>query len=123
MKLLPEEVRQQLPPLYSQEHEQDPMVYVKFFHPYSHWTWYATEFDGEDIFFGWVYGDFPELGYFSLSELAAVTDPLGLGIVRDIHFSPTRLSVVKRLHPQVPPAPPTIIVSVIEPEEDSQIDQ
>ena len=68
MTLFPEEIRKQLPPLYSQEHEQDPMVYVKFFHPNSHWTWYATEFDPyHGMFFGWVYGDYPELGYFSLN--------------------------------------------------------
>ena len=33
MELLTEELRQQLPPLYSQEHEDDPMVICKFFHP------------------------------------------------------------------------------------------
>src|SRR5437588_11087080 len=110
MELFPEEVRRLLPPLYSQEHEQDPMVYVKFFHPNSHWTWYATEFDGTDVFFGWVYGDFPELGYFSLSELQEFLDPLGIGIARDEHFSPMRLSEVKTLHKETPPRQPTIIV-------------
>ena len=43
MELFPEEVRTQLPPLYSQEHVEDPMVICKFFHPLSHWTWYAYE--------------------------------------------------------------------------------
>ena len=37
MKLLPEEVRIQLPPLYLQEHVEDPMVICKFFHSLSHW--------------------------------------------------------------------------------------
>src|SRR6266852_3107167 len=32
-KLLPKEIVEQLPPLYSQENEQDPMVICKFFHP------------------------------------------------------------------------------------------
>ena len=91
------------------------MVYVKFFHPNSHWTWYATEFDGQDTFFRWVYGDFPKLGYFSLSELEAITDPLGIGIERDEHFTPMRLSEVKKLHAPVPPRrPPPIIVFLLD---------
>jgi hypothetical protein len=44
-------LREQLPPLYSQEHEADPLVICKFFTPDSTWTWYALEFDGVDVFF------------------------------------------------------------------------
>jgi hypothetical protein len=111
MELLPEELRKQLPPLYSQEQEQDPLVICKFFHPLSPWTWYASEGSPVDadgyyntdkekvdfLFFGWVYGDQPELGYFSLSELESVT-VMGLGMERDLHFKPMRLSEVKKLH-------------------------
>jgi hypothetical protein len=43
MKLLPEQLRQQLPPLYSQQNEADPLVICKFFHPLSSMTWDATE--------------------------------------------------------------------------------
>ena len=127
MELLPEEVRKQLPPLYSQEHEPDPMVWVKFFHPMSHWTWYAYEGSPVDadgyydtdkekvdfLFFGWVYGDYPELGYFSLSELESVS-VMGLGIERDLHFTPVKLSEVKKLHAPTPPAPPTLTIYVID---------
>ncbi len=87
-----------LPPLYSQEHEEDPLVICKFFTPDSNWTWYVLEFDREDVFFGWVVGFEHELGYFRLSELVSVRGPLGLSIERDLHFSPTKLSVVKQLH-------------------------
>jgi Protein of unknown function (DUF2958) len=97
MKLLTEELRKQLPPLYSQEHQEDPMVICKFFHPLSTMTWYVIEFDGEDIFFGWVHSDFPELGYFSLNEMQEV-QVMGLGIERDLHFTPKKLSEVKKLH-------------------------
>jgi hypothetical protein len=31
----------------------------------SSWTWYSTEFDGEDLFFGLVVGFETELGYFN----------------------------------------------------------
>lgn len=96
MMLLTKENRDKLPPLYSQEDEPDPMVWVKFFDPCGSWTWYATEFDGEDLFFGYVDGFEGELGYFSLSELASVKGPFGLGIERDRHFKPRRLSEVKR---------------------------
>jgi hypothetical protein len=33
----------QLPPLYSQEKVEDPLVVSKFFHPMSPMTWYAIE--------------------------------------------------------------------------------
>ena len=102
MELFPQELRKQLPSLYSQEHEPDPMVICKFFHPLSTMTWYAIEGgpDGDDfIFFGWVHSDFPELGYFSLNEMQAV-QVMGLGIERDLHFTPMKLSKVKQLHEQ-----------------------
>jgi hypothetical protein len=88
MKLMTQEVAQQIPALYSQEHKKDPTVYVKFFTPWSHWTWYVTEFDGKDTFFGFVQGDFDEWGYFSLSELESVTGPFGLRIERELYFRP-----------------------------------
>src|SRR5437016_14029591 len=100
MKLLTEELRRKLPPLYSQEHVDDPMVMCKFFHPLSTMTWYAIEGspEGEDfIFFGWVYSDFPALGYFSLNEMKGI-QVLGLGIERDLHFTPKKLSAVKNKH-------------------------
>jgi len=98
MELLPEEVANTVPPLYSQEKEKDPIVYVKFFHPLSPWTWYATEYDPKErIFYGWVYGDFPEMGYFSLEEMEQ-TIVMGLGMERDLYFKPMRLSEVKKLH-------------------------
>jgi len=54
MKLLTKELREQLPPLYACENDPDPLVRAKFFYPDFSWTWYAIEFDGEDIFFGLV---------------------------------------------------------------------
>ena len=90
--LLTKENRNQLPPLYSQENEPDPIARVKFFTPWTNWTWYATEFDGVDTFFGLVDGHEKELGYFNLSELESVKGMFGLRIERDRHFPPTRLS-------------------------------
>lgn len=92
MKLLTQENRCALPPLYATENEKDPVALVKFFDPCGSWSWYATEFDGEDLFFGLVDGGVKELGYFRLSELASVRGPFGIGIERDRWFTPTPLS-------------------------------
>jgi hypothetical protein len=91
-KLLPQEIRGHLPPLYSQDGKgDDAIVYVKYFSPDSGWRWYGLEFDGEDLFFGLVIGHEKEYGYFSLSELESVNGPLGLPIERDLAFKPTAL--------------------------------
>lgn len=94
MKLLTEELRKTIPPLYSTEHEEDPLVRVNFFTPDSNWTWYVLEFDGEDTFFGLVEGFATELGYFSLSEMESARGPLGMSIERDLYFKPTPLSKI-----------------------------
>ena len=98
MQLLTKELQTKLPPLYACENNNDPMVICKFFTPWSKWTWYGIEFDGEDRFFGYVVGDYNELGYFSLSELKWIEGPYGLKIERDMHFDPMRLSKIKKLH-------------------------
>jgi hypothetical protein len=70
------------------------MARVKFFTPDSGWTWWATEFDGEDLFFGLVHGAEEELGYFRLSELKQVRGVLGLPVERDRFFKPTPLKAL-----------------------------
>lgn len=95
MQLMTREVRGQLPPLGATEKIEDPLARVKFFTPDSHWTWWATEFDGDDLFFGAVQGDVFEIGYFSLSELEQVRGPLGLAVERDLHFAATPLSNIR----------------------------
>ncbi len=71
--------------------------------------------EGDDfLFFGWVYGGFQELGYFSLSELESV-NVMGLDIERDLLFTPMRLSEVKQLHAETPPSrPPTLTIIIID---------
>ncbi len=97
MKLMTKAIEKKLPKMNSQENEIDPMVQVKYFCPWNHWTWYGIEFDGEDVFFGYVVGDYNELGYFNLSELSGAKGPFGLNIERDLYFSPKRLSEIKKL--------------------------
>lgn len=98
MKLMTKELLKKMPKLYETQNAEDPMVICKFFSPWSGWTWYATEFDGEDLFFGYVVGHERELGYFSLKEMESVRGPWLLGIERDLYFDPQPLSKVKALH-------------------------
>ena len=93
MMLLTKANRAALPALYSQEGKGDASIAeVKFFTPDSSWTWYATEFDGEDTFFGYVHGFEHEWGYFSLAELTSARGPFGLPIERDRYWTPTPIA-------------------------------
>jgi hypothetical protein len=100
MKLLTDELRAQLPALYSQEDSSDAMVYAKFFTPWTGWTWFVSEgspHEDDFIFFGYVIGLESEWGYFSLSELDSIRSPAGLTIERDLYFIPRRVSEVSEI--------------------------
>lgn len=95
MKLITQEIRKLLPPLYGQESLGGKTIaYLKLFTPDSSWTFYIVEFDGQDLCFGLVDGHEKELGYFSLSELQRVKGPMGLPIERDLHWRPTPLNEI-----------------------------
>lgn len=99
IELLPDDLRTRLPKLYSNEAlGLDALAQVKFFTPDNNWTWYGSEFDGEDTLFGLVVGFEIELGYFSLSELEQARGPLGLPIERDKFFEPTSLRELQEQH-------------------------
>ena len=95
-KLMPKELANKIPKLYSQDGVKDKMIYGKFFSPYSQYTLYIAEFDGEDTIYGFVTGmDYDEWGYSSLSELAE-SNKNGLPLIeRDKYFHPGKLSKVK----------------------------
>ena len=98
MELLPVELREQIPKLYSQEktRTQEKMVYAKFFFPAADWTWFVTEGEEEDndfVFFGFVIGFEEEWGYFTLNELENINVE-HLTIERDLHFKPGKFSDV-----------------------------
>jgi len=93
--LLTQAARKALPKLYSQDGKGEAaLCQVKFFTPDSSWTWYASEFDGEDTFFGLCDDGRggAELGYFSLRELQSVRGPMGLKVERDNYWTPKPLS-------------------------------
>lgn len=96
MKLITKEIEAVLlkSPIYSTEKDNPVPVLVKFFTPWSNWTWSAVE--GEKFtnekgkqdwkFFGLVEGHEKELGYWLLSELEEVRGPGGLRVERDMYF-------------------------------------
>ncbi len=70
----------------------DHVPVVKFFNPVGAATWLATELDEDnDTLFGLADLGFgcPELGSFSLIEMASVRLAFGLGIERDLYFEGT----------------------------------
>jgi len=93
MELLPAEVALRLPPLYSQEEiGSEALAQVKFFTPWTSWTWYASEYSPQHrLFFGVVVGIAREFGNFSLDELQTIRGPGGLRIERDLYWSPKPL--------------------------------
>jgi len=59
MQLLPPSLIKQFQKQGSQKDSSDPIIVAKFFHPFHHRTWYATEYDPvTDTFFGYVAGDY-----------------------------------------------------------------
>jgi hypothetical protein len=72
--------------------DHDPAPVVKFFSPVGAAIWLATELgaDGDTLFGLADLGlGCPELGSFSLAEIAALRLPFGLAIERDLYFSTT----------------------------------
>ncbi len=94
MKLLTKEIQKQLPKLYETEGVplKEKVAVVKFFTPWTNWTWYGVEYNPETrTFFGLVYGQEKEWGYFNLDELESVKGPHGLKKERDLYFNPTKI--------------------------------
>jgi len=100
MELLPQELKRNLPPLYSQKSSSAPIACAKLFTPDAGWTWFITEGseeeDGDWLLFGYVIGLDEEWGYFLLSEIASIRSPLGLAVERDLWFQPGPIDEVLR---------------------------
>ena len=94
MQLLPQAIAATLPALYTTEETPvgEKVLLVKFFDPYTQWTWFACEYDPKErLFFGYVVGQENEWGEFSLDELESLMMPdrVTLRITRDVNFAPT----------------------------------
>lgn len=98
--LMPDSIRKQLPKLYSTEKELigDKVAYARYFFPMGAYTAYLLEYDPKTrIGFGAVtmgYGW--ELGNMLLDEMEEVKIH-GLGIERDLYFTPKKLHEIAEL--------------------------
>ena len=90
MELMTKEIEGKAQEQFSKGSDMSQMVVAKFFDPTGSWTWYLMNQDPKDLDYLWgiVSGFEIELGSFSLSELSSVQGQLGLGIERDLHFTP-----------------------------------
>ena len=99
MKLITEEIKKQLPKLYSQDEVADPICQLKIFTPDSSFTWFIVEGseqeDGNWLFFCKVVSSIcpeGELGYVLLSQLKEVRGSLNLPVERDLYWKAKPLS-------------------------------
>jgi hypothetical protein len=89
-----------LPKLYETESTplKDKMIHMHFF--MGGCDWYIAEFDGEDLFFGFVILNDDlhnaEWGYSSLAEMDAINID-GFEIDRDLHWQPTPARMIERI--------------------------
>ena len=95
-QMMTKELSSKIPKLYSQEEVSDPTVVAHYFTPYGRGDWFVIEWDGEDMMYGLADLGYPELGYFSLSELESAYRG-GLPLVeRDLYWTPVPLSEVRK---------------------------
>ena len=98
--LMPDSIRKRLPKLYSTEKELigDKVAYARYFFPMGAYTAYLLEYDPKTrIGFGVVTMDYGwELGNMSLDEMEEVKIH-GLGIERDLYFTPKKLHEIVEL--------------------------
>lgn len=93
-ELLPQELMEKIPPLYSNEEmlADEMIIRVKYF--FAGFTWLVVECevqdDGDVLFYGYVinHGNTrcSEWGYFTLSQLVEIKLLGCLGVERDLYF-------------------------------------
>lgn len=90
MKLMTKQIEKRAQSQYEKGNDLSQDVVVKFFDPTGSWTWYLMNQDPQDPDYLWgiVKGFEVEIGSFSLSELQAIRGRFGLGLERDLYFTP-----------------------------------
>jgi predicted AlkP superfamily pyrophosphatase or phosphodiesterase len=76
----------------------DKLIHMHFFLGPA--DWYVSEFDGEDLFFGFVDlgdPDMSEWGYFSLKELKELKVSPGFEVDRDLHWEIRKARKVEKI--------------------------
>ena len=85
-------VAKKIPAIRAQDGKgEDAIVYVKFFTPFSSWTWFITELDPETgEMFGKVYSHLCPEGEWGYSSLVEMSETVvgGMAIERDAWWKP-----------------------------------
>ena len=90
MKLLTKALEKKLPALRSATNK----AYVKWFTPWTNWTWFVMEYNSETgECFGYVEGLEKEFGYFNIKQIQELQGPFGLKVERDLLFETTTVLV------------------------------
>ena len=85
---LPKEIREKIP---KRTKGSDPMIYAKFFDPFSGWKWFVMSLQGEKPYeraFCLVHGFAQEMGDVYLHEIEQNAEC-------DLYFTPKRVSELK----------------------------
>jgi len=90
MKLLTKTIKEKMVKNHNdQDGTKDFKAVLKLFDPTGNSTWYLSELDpNTNVAFGLCDMGYPELGYVSLDELSTLKVKMGLGIERDLYFTP-----------------------------------
>ena len=83
-----------------QDGTKDFKAVLKLFDPTGASTWYLSELNPDDnIAFGLcdLGVGCPELGYVSLNELSTLKVKMGLGIERDLYFTPKTFDELQKV--------------------------
>ena len=82
----------------NQDGTKDFKAVIKLFDPTGSGTWYLSELDpNTNIAFGLCDMGYPELGYVSLDELSNLKVKMGLGIERDLYFTPKTFDELQKV--------------------------
>lgn len=95
--LLPADIVATIPKLGETAENPDPTFYLKWFTPDAGFTWYVAEYDPDSgICHGFVIGQFPEWGSFSVHEIRQIRGALKLPVERDLCFNACPSSTITR---------------------------
>jgi len=82
----------------NQDGTKDFKAVIKLFDPTGSGTWYLSELDpNTNIAFGLCDMGYAELGYVSLDELSTLKVKMGLGIERDLYFTPKTFDELQKV--------------------------
>jgi len=95
--ILGDEIKTRIPPLYSQDRSDDPIIYARLFSPGNKWQCLVAEgCERNDTFliFGLFLGNGSRWGQIEFGELSRMIADEGAPLCIDREFKPVRLSAL-----------------------------